>query len=398
MGIWIPSSIGDTVWYDNDHDGLYEPGNAEDGVPDVQVTLWLSGTNSAIMTTTTDINGTYLFSNLVPGDYFVEFDLSTLPISYTVTQEDIASDSTDAEDSDADPNTGRTHVTTLTPSAHDPTLDMGIYARVSVGDRVWIDDDYDGEQDTGELGVPNINVTLYSEFAPTVPISTTSTDANCNYLFANLDPGSYFVQFDPNDPDMPAGYQVTKQDVANVADDDDSDSDPTTGRTVATGFLFANQSDMTLDMGIWTTVSVGDRVWYDNNGDGIQDALADEPGVPNVGVQLYRLDESGNPVDTGLATTTDINGDYLFDGLIPGEYLVEFDASTLPVSYFVTSPHSGDDDALDSDVDPTTMRTPATPFLLGGEHDPTLDLGIVAPVKVGDFVWYDTDRDGIQGW
>lgn len=84
---------------------------------------------------------------------------------------------------------------------------------------------------------------------------------------------------------------------------------------------------MTWDAGIWVSASIGDHVWLDLDADGIQDA--GEAPVENVVVRL--LDASGNPVNdlitgTPLVTTTNALGYYEFINLIPGDYIVEFEA------------------------------------------------------------------------
>ena len=70
--------------------------------------------------------------------------------------------------------------------------------------------------------------------------------------------------------------------------------------------------------------SVGDRVWFDVNADGVQDA--GEPGIPGVTVALIK-DSNGNGAwDAGepiIGTTTTVaNGFYQFSGLPDGKYLV----------------------------------------------------------------------------
>ena len=62
---------------------------------------------------------------------------------------------------------------------------------------------------------------------------------------------------------------------------------------------------------------MGDFVWRDTNGNGVQDP--GEVGVGGVTVRL--LDASGNVVAT---TVTDVTGHYVFSGLPAGEYSVEF--------------------------------------------------------------------------
>ncbi|MFO0947736.1 MAG: SdrD B-like domain-containing protein [Planctomycetota bacterium] len=69
--IAIPTaSLGDYVWYDTNANGIQD--GTEAGVVGVTVNL-LDGSGNVIDTTTTNASGYYLFSNLTPGDYAVEF-------------------------------------------------------------------------------------------------------------------------------------------------------------------------------------------------------------------------------------------------------------------------------------------------------------------------------------
>ncbi|MFI0607601.1 MAG: SdrD B-like domain-containing protein [Anaerolineae bacterium] len=72
--------LGDMVWEDLDGDGRYEPGQGERGIAVVTVELYrrTDGTmqfrpdaDDLIASTVTDINGSYIFCNLEPGDYVV---------------------------------------------------------------------------------------------------------------------------------------------------------------------------------------------------------------------------------------------------------------------------------------------------------------------------------------
>ena len=222
---------------------------------------------------------------------------------------------------------------------------------------------------------------------------STVTDAFGRYRFADLPPGAYAVEFDL--ATIPAGWVVTVQDVdGNVNDDLDSDADGATGITAPTAFLLSGERDLDLDMGLVLPVVVGDFVWDDLNGDGLQDV--GEPGIEDVGVTLFRVDPAGGaPVDTGTAVTT-ATGQYLFPDLPPGDYFVVFDVDSLPAGYVATFQDAGDD-ALDSDGDPVTGETASTGFLFSQDSDLTLDLGAFVPVSVGDFVWEDLDGDGLQG-
>ncbi len=374
-------SVGDKVWYDLNGNGRQDPN--EPGVPGVTVRLFTLGqvcTDTPVASQTTDENGLYLFTGLTDGNYFVCFDLTTIPAGYGLTAANNQLD--DSVDSDADAN-GQTPPTgPLTAGQFDYTLDMGIVSagNVSVGDYVWYDDNGNGLQDAGEGGVPGIGVALHSaadtDCADT-PLVVTTTGGDGSYLFSGLPSGSYFVCFDLST--IPGGFEVTSQ---NVGGDDtiDSDADPTTGATAVTGIIPANGADLTLDMGIRQDpglVSVGDRVWYDNNRNGVQDP--GEMGVPGVAVDLHpatNTDCADTPADT---TATDAQGNYLFGGLTPGDYFVCFGLTTIPTGYVVTLPDQGGDDGADSDADPTTGQTPATGALAAGQSNMTLDMGIYAP-------------------
>ena len=63
---------------------------------------------------------------------------------------------------------------------------------------------------------------------------------------------NYYVIFNLNT--LPAGYQVTLP-KAGVADSVDSDADPETGQTPPTHLLIEGEAALTLDMGVWTSVS-----------------------------------------------------------------------------------------------------------------------------------------------
>ncbi|HEY6007855.1 MAG TPA: SdrD B-like domain-containing protein, partial [Geobacteraceae bacterium] len=109
---------------------------------------------------------------------------------------------------------------------------------------------------------------------------------------------------------------------------------------------------------------VGNRVWLDWNGDGVQQF--EEPGVGGVCVNLY--DASGAQVD---ATTTDSNGYYGFNlPAADGRYVIEV---VQPPGMLFTTFKAGGNDDLDSDVDPPSgrMEVTARGTLL------TLDAGLV---------------------
>ena len=266
-----------------DQNGIQDDG--EFGVSGVTVKLYDCNDNFKGQTTT-NASGNYYFSDLAPGNYYVKF---VLPDGFVFSPQDQGSD--DTVDSDANPETGKTVCTELEPGENDLTWDAGIYQPeivqepVTVGDVVWLDSNGNGRQDNlnqtgGEPGVSGVTVTLYDtatdqpiEVSPGVSLTDT-TDANGAYLFDDLPEGNYYVVFDLNT--LPSGFVVTTQDASGVTEDKDSDADPTSGQTRSTGHLNPGDSDLDLDMGLYRPASIGDFVWEDLNGNGIQDG--GEPG------------------------------------------------------------------------------------------------------------------------
>jgi LPXTG-motif cell wall-anchored protein len=75
-------TIGDTVWYDEDKDGIQDSG--EEGVSGVTIRLTNQDTNE-VSTQVTNASGRYLFAALDPGTYVVSIVMSTAPESTALT-------------------------------------------------------------------------------------------------------------------------------------------------------------------------------------------------------------------------------------------------------------------------------------------------------------------------
>jgi len=251
----------------------------------------------------------------------------------------------------------------------------------SIGDLVWIDQNGNGIQNNGEPGMQGVTVRLYD--CDNELKATTTTDANGNYTFSNLQKGSYYVKFT-----APSGYVFTTKDAGD--NDLDSDADPETGRTTCT-YLSKGENDMSWDAGlVGEKSSIGNFVWEDTNENGIQDES--EPGKSGITVQLY--DCNGELLST---SSTDNSGKYIFENLESGSYKVKF---TLPENYVFTGQNEGEDDNKDSDAHTSTGYTPCT-WLAMGENDMSWDAGIMflAPAlkaSVGDKVWNDANKNGQQ--
>ena len=114
-------------------------------------------------------------------------------------------------------------------------------------------------------------------------------------------------------------------------------------------------------------ITIGDFVWNDLNGNGIQDA--GEPGIEGVIVVLNGTDADGNAVSQ--TTVTDTSGKYSFTEP-PGTYLV---AVATPTGYIPTATGKGTP-ATDSNPSPSGTTPEVLP---AGGSDQTLDFGFYNP-------------------
>jgi serine-aspartate repeat-containing protein C/D/E len=375
MGGYRRAQLGDRVWLDADGNGQQDAGEA--GVAGVTVRL-LDSAGLTVAEQATDGSGNYLFSGLMPGRYSVEF---VQPAGYDFTGQDSGAD---GSDSDASTTTGRTAQITLNSFDDNRTVDAGLVLqqqpRALLGDTVFLDKNANGVQDAGELGLGGI--TVYLKDGGGNVVQTTTTDGNGQYGFG-VTPGDYSVQVA-----VPTGYQVSPTNAGgNDATDSDIDATGQTGSyTLADG-----QTDLSADAGLYQTATIGNRVWYDSNANGVQDA--GEAGAAGVLVTLRNPDRS-----EVLGTTTDADGMYLFSGVKPGDYFVDIDS--MPAGYDFTRPDLGADDTVDSDVDSGFLGWMPVTTLESGETDLSWDAGLVsiaAPLAhIGNRVFEDANANGVQ--
>jgi hypothetical protein len=364
FGELADAGLGDRVWLDRNGDGVQEEG--EPGIGDVQVYLDLNNDgvrDAGEPVTTTNALGQYFFSNLPGGTYTVRVVTTTLPTGINQTY-------------DLDGATPTPHAATapLTTGTTRTDVDFGYRGTASIGDRVWLDRDGDGVQETGEPGLSGVIVylDLNGNGVRDADEPFDATDATGNYLIDGLPAGTYTVRVVTTT--LPTGINQT-YDL-----DGTGTPDAVTSVTLTSGEVRTD-----VDFGYRGTASIGDRVWNDANANGIQDA--GETGVDGVVVALY--DSTGALL---ITTTTDLNGNYLFDNLPAGTYTVGVGATP---GRNISPRGAGSDPALDSDIDRATRRSgPIT--LTAGEARTDIDIGLYQLAAVGSQVWLDRDLDGVR--
>lgn len=327
-------SIGDYVWYDGDFDGVQDAG--EPPIAGAFVMLYFDANNNGLIDQAngdyqvagqlTDVNGLYLFANLPPGNYLV----------------DVYEDSiTTGGVRDIVPTTPNIVPVALTPGATFLTADFGYYEGARVEGTVFWDWDGNGAKDPAETTapylLPNVTVTITCAGADGILgtgddfTANTDTDADGHFVFI-VPPGACTLTYDPTDVlvlDPTLGVATT----------------PTVLNFVA---IAGEDWHPTFDFGVDNNGAIGDRLWHDADGDGIQDA--GEPGLAGVTVLLYRDVNNNNLLDGGdiflAAGVTNAGGTYLFEGLADGNYVVVVNAATLPSGFSQTYDNSGPLDGI----------------------------------------------------
>jgi hypothetical protein len=452
-----PVEIGNRVWNDVNGDGIQNAGEA--GIGSVTLELYADFNNDgvpdgvALASTSTSASGDWYFNNanITDGDpgtagaqiglkagaiYLIRVaaadwnsttgagagDLAGLRITKT---DIVGSGQVDFSDNDASLTSGAVLVPQIKFTAgnageNNHNLDFGFKALASLGNKVWLDEGAgggiakDGVQNGTEPGVAGVAVTLYRNGADGLPgtaddvlVASTITDAFGMYMFENLTPTdqtsaatiaatSYNVRVTP-----PANYSFTVQ--TNTVDNTAGTAPIATGSDVNplgvsySVNLSAGENEPNIDAGLILRTppvpsSIGDRVWFDTNGDGNQDS--GEPGVAGVTVTLYDQ-VTGNII---AVTTTDANGNYLFNNLPNGTYQVGFSApagTVLSPNVGGTTPGNG---TTNSDADPATGKTGTITISAAGTQITGIDAGVKNDPKgaIGDFVWNDLNKDGIQ--
>ncbi|MEL7079558.1 MAG: SdrD B-like domain-containing protein, partial [Cyanobacteria bacterium J06582_2] len=362
----IPASITGNVSRDDDNDG--------DGDRNLAgITVTLSDGAGNVLTTTTDADGNYLFTDVTPGNYTIEQVNDT--------------DFVDVSD---------------VQGANDSQIALSVAIGESVTAQNFVDEipasiagnvsQDENNDDAGERNLAGITVNLIDIAGVTV--ATQTTDADGNYLFEDITPGDYTIE-QVNDTDfidvsdvqgandsqiavsVAIGENVTAQDfvdevpasvAGNVSRDDDNDDagdrnlagitvtlDDGAGNVLTTttdsdgNYLFAdvtpgnytieqvndtdfvdvadvqgaNDSQIAVNVGIGESVTAQnfvDEIPASISGKVAQDENNDNVGDRNlVGITVNLLDQNG---DTVATTVTDANGNYLFEDVTPGDYTI----------------------------------------------------------------------------
>jgi len=240
----------------------------------------------------------------------------------------------------------------------------------AIGGIVFLDANGDLTRQAGEEGINGVVLLVTGPAGGTLAVTSGGVSSIPGQYSSGLlcEAGMYTVQI----VSVPSGYVVTGPSSQSVT----LTRDPLSG-------VLSKKGNLNFALGLAPcTSSIGNYVWNDLDQDGVQEA--GEPPIPGVTVNLRDL--GGNLLQT---TTTDANGNYHFVVPCSQTYVVE---AVTPPAFAPTPSLQGGDIDLDSDGSPTQVTIGAN------EHRRDVDFGFYALCQgsIGDVVWHDMNRNGVQ--
>jgi protocatechuate 3,4-dioxygenase beta subunit len=302
FGELLPSRLCGMVYADQNGDWTLDPGEH----PLAGVTIWLLNQyGERIANTATDAEGRFCFRNLPPGVYGLEqvqptgyFDGGVLVGS--------AGGSIVAQD--------RIEGILLTSGTQGQNYVFREWEPASISGFVFEDDNNNGRRDPGEKGIAGARILLLDEAGQPTGREAL-TDASGAYRFEELAPNRrYGIQ-----EIQPTGYFDGRDSLGTAGGRLDDSAD-----RVMDIFLRPAQAGREYNFGELRPASLEGLVFADRN----SNLVLDSGEKPLAGVTIYLFDSQSRLVST---TTSDAQGRWQFDHLLPGVYSV---VEVQPEGYF----------------------------------------------------------------
>jgi len=138
FGIYPLGTVSGTIWEDMNNDGLKEDLSIY-GLEDITVTLYIvnpDGSLTAFMTTQTGANGFYEFTDLPPGEYYIDYSGDDIPVRTPVLE---ASDKTPLNYTITMPVGGNIPLNDFAVLADPTAIDLASFTAVSVDGGIQVD-------------------------------------------------------------------------------------------------------------------------------------------------------------------------------------------------------------------------------------------------------------------
>ena len=344
-----PTSLWGRVWHDANNNGVLEAG--EDRISDVEIQL-TDENGSLVATTFTNDEGEYHFEDLAPGHYTIT---EIQPTDFIDGQESLGS----VRDVNGNTNVSGEQANdsfTVWLDSGDTgfNYDFGELQPASLWGTVWVDANDDGVLEAGEDRISGVEIQLTDENGRLV--ATTFTNDDGEYHFEDLLPGHYTItEIQPTD------FFDGQESLGSVTDvNGNTNVSGEQANDTFTVWLNSGDTGFNYDFGELLPAELHGRVFQDgpafetadgnvpddfrSQRDGIFQASTDTP-LEGVRVELYYFidpdsdsiapravtladvqaefyDHVGDDPNAVIFTETDANGEYWFQGLQSGNYIV----------------------------------------------------------------------------
>ena len=180
LSLTTPGQISGTVVIDTNGNGKADP--SETPIAGVVVELLNPTTGAVVATTTTAGDGTYLFRNVLPGEYLVR-----------EVQPTLYGDGLDTAGTFASANGNDNHRVNLPAGSWSSGNDFGELSLGRIAGSVVVDTNGDGHASPGESAIEGVIIQLVNPATGAV-IATTLTKTDGSYEFTSVPPGDYLVR------------------------------------------------------------------------------------------------------------------------------------------------------------------------------------------------------------
>lgn len=317
-------TVSGTVYHDaNANSSQQAP--AEAGIAGLTLNLVSGG--QIVATTTTDANGNYSFTGVLPGTYtVVATDQNGVLVGLNPTQlfpATVAVIAGGTVDADAGHSSSPATLTT-------------------VGGTVWLDVNStvglsnNGVLNTGEPGLGGVNLELWYDtnnngiIEPGTDnlVRTATTDGSGTYAFSNVPAGAYLVRV----LDAGLGTKVpTPGGGAGVNNNSQANPYPVT-------LVAGGGSNFTADFGYFTTTYTISGIVFEDADSSATNNAGDTP-VEGAVVSIYRMVNGARQLVTTV--TTGLAGTYTFPALPSGSYEVEANTQGTAVAGYDQTTQAG---------------------------------------------------------
>lgn len=301
VAVTLPSSISGTVFDDANISGIYDEG--EGFIEGVEIHA-VNSAGNIVSSATSDENGNYTLSNLLPSEYKVRFVIKSPYIFSDTSNTGAAMENKVVLQT---PEYGETNAIMLSPAENYLNVDAAVFKSALVNGSVLFG--YPDEGFSGNLGgVEGVSVSLLNEdLMPVSEYTIASTDSSGNFSLKGALPGKYYL-----------GYKLPE---GMVFSDPMLDS-----REMVTDSFTLQSSDVRQENTVYAvkTSNITGKVFVDNDVDG-KFSEGDTPLFGDLISLTY-----GNEL-IYVATMVE-DGNYTIPALRPGKYSIKL---TLPEGYLV---------------------------------------------------------------